>query len=142
MTSRINIQELTPNAYSALFRLETYVGYMALSPQSKGLIKIRASTLNNCQYCLSMHIPAALEAGLSQKKINAISKWEQSSLFDEQERAILALTDAITLISHQGVSDSIYQTALNQLGQEHLSDCIMQITTINAWNRIAVSTAL
>ena len=142
MTSRINIQELTPNAYRALFRLETYVGDMALSPQSKGLIKIRASTLNNCQYCLTMHIPAALEAGLSQKKINAISKWEQSNLFDEQERAILALTDAITLISHQGVSDSIYQTALNQLGQEHLSDCIMQITTINAWNRIAVSTAL
>jgi len=142
MTSRIDIQKLSPDAYKAMFGLENYLNQSSLSQESKGLIKIRASILNDCQYCLHMHIPSALSAGLSQKKIDALNEWQSSRLFDEQERAILALTDEITHISKQGVSDSVYRLALSQLGEEHLAQCIMQITTINAWNRIAVSTAL
>ena len=74
MTSRIDIQKLSPDAYKAMFGLENYLNQSSLSQESKGLIKIRASILNDCQYCLHMHIPAALSAGLSQKKIDALNE--------------------------------------------------------------------
>lgn len=140
MEKRINIQQLEPNAYQAMFGLEKYLGGIALSKTLKELIKIRASQINSCAYCIQMHTEAALKNGETAQRIFALSAWRESPLFDDQERAVLALTEEVTLIANKGLSTETYNAALAALGDSVLAQAIMQIATINAWNRIAVAT--
>lgn len=140
MEKRINIQQLEPNAYQAMFGLEKYLGGIALSKTLKELIKIRASQINSCAYCIQMHTEAALKNGEAAQRIFALSAWRESPLFDDQERAVLALTEEVTLIANKGLSTETYNAALAALGESVLAQAIMQIATINAWNRIAVAT--
>ena len=140
METRININELEPNAYKAMFGLEKYLDSVDLSPTLKQLIKIRASQINGCAYCIQMHTEQAREQGESEQRIYALSAWKDSPLFTDQERAVLALTDEVTLISDRGLSKKTYDVAVELLGEKVLAQCIIQIATINAWNRIAVST--
>ena len=140
MDQRINIQELEPDAYKAMFGLEKYLGSTDLSPQFKDLVKIRASQINGCAYCIQMHTAEARKRGETEEKIFALSAWRESPQFSDQEKAVLALTDEITLISNQGLPSETYEAALKALGEHGLAQCIMQIVVINAWNRMAVST--
>lgn len=142
MAKRINIQELEPKAYEPMFGLEKYLSVIELDSQLKELIKIRASQINGCAFCIQMHAEQARKGGETEQRIYAISAWWESPLFTEKERAVLALTDEVTLISEQGLSDETYETALDLLGEQQLAQCIMQIITINAWNRIALSTKM
>lgn len=142
MATRINIQELEPKAYEPMFGLEKYLGKIELESSLKELIKIRASQLNGCAFCIQMHAEQARKEGETELRIYAISAWWESPLFTDKERAVLALTDEVTLISEQGLSDETYETALEVLGGNQLAQCIMQIVTINAWNRIALSTKM
>jgi AhpD family alkylhydroperoxidase len=123
-----------------MFGLETYIQGVSLKPKLKELIKIRASQLNGCAYCIQMHTTQAREQGESEQRIYALSAWSESPLFSAEERAVLALTDEITQISAQGLSQETYDLGLNILGEHGLAQSIVQIVTINAWNRIAVST--
>jgi len=142
MTNRINIQELESSAYQAMFGLEGYLAQTELEPSLRELIKVRASQLNGCAYCIQMHTEQARKIGESEQRLYAVPVWKESPLFSERERATLALTDAMTFISEKGVSDDVYETAKAALGENGLAQCIMQIVTINAWNRIAVSTQM
>ena len=140
MKKRIDINQLEPNACNAMFGLEKYLGSTGLNATLKELIKIRASQINGCAYCIQMHTEEALKQGETEQRIFALSAWKESPLFSETERAVLALTEEVTLISVSGLSSEIYDAALSVLGEKTLAQAIMQIVTINAWNRMSVAT--
>jgi AhpD family alkylhydroperoxidase len=140
MYKRINIKELEPNAYKAMSGLEQYIRSSKLPPLLREMIKIRASQINGCAYCIDMHTQEALKLGEKQRRIFALSAWKESPLFTEEERAVLQLTEEVTLISKDALSDETYSKVLKFYGENELAQIIMQVIIINMWNRMAVST--
>lgn len=141
MSKRINMNEVEPAGYQAILSLEKYINGTRLTLRHKDLIKIRASQINGCAYCLDMHTSDARKAGETERRIYNISNWRNTPFFDEQERAILALTEEVTLITNQ-VSDETYNKAASVLEASYLAQVLMAIITINAWNRIGITTKL
>lgn len=141
MSNRIKINQAEPAGYKAMLALEHYIESTQLTTRHKDLIKIRASQINGCAFCIDMHTLDARKAGESEQRIYALNAWRDTPFFDEQERAILALTEEVTLISNK-VSDETYNRAAALFDGAYLSQIIMAIITINAWNRIGISTAL
>ena len=137
---RKSIKDLEPDAYKAMLGLEQYIRNSQIPPMLCELIKIRASQINGCAYCIDMHTQEALKIGETQRRIFALSAWKESPLFTEEERAVLQLTEEVTLISEDGVSDETYNKVLKFYGENALAQIIMQVIIINSWNRIAVST--
>lgn len=133
------IKDIEPNAYKAMLGMEQYIKNSQLPALLREMIKIRASQINRCAYCIDMHTQEALKIGESQRKIFALSAWQESPLFTAEERAVLQLTEEITLISEDGVSDETYDKVLKLYGENALAQIIMQVIIINSWNRIAVS---
>ena len=142
MQSRINISQLEPKSFKAMIGLETYLAEVDLTPKLRQLIKIRASIVNNCAYCIEMHTLESKKLGESEQRLYALAAWQESPLFSDKERALLKLTDEVTLISGQGLTDASYEACLAVVGEQVVAQCIMQIVTINAWNRIAVATKM
>ncbi len=142
MQTRINISQFEPQSFKAMMGLEIYLKETDVDPKLRQLIKIRASILNNCAYCIQMHTKESKKLGESEQRLYALSAWKESPLFSEKEQAVLELTDEVTLITLQGVSEATYIACLEQLGEKALAQCIMQIVTINMWNRIAVATKM
>lgn len=140
MSDRINILKNEPEAYKAMKTLENYIATSKVTPIQKELIKIRASQINGCAYCINMHARDARKIGETEQRIYLLNAWRETSLFTEEEKAILALTEEVTLIA-KGVSDDTYQQAAKLFDEHYLAQIIMIIVTINAWNRIAVSTS-
>jgi len=140
MQYRINISTLAPQAYKAMFALEGYLAQVSLSKTLKELIKIRASQINNCAYCIDMHTKDALKGGETNQRIFLLSAWKEAKkFFSAEEQTVLEMTEEITLISRQGLSDATYQKALEHFTEIQIAEIIMAVVTINAWNRIAVS---
>jgi AhpD family alkylhydroperoxidase len=142
MTKRISIKEIEPAAYKAMYELENYTKTSEIPVKLRQLIKIRASQVNGCAYCVDMHTEHAVAEGESARRIFALPVWKESHLFTEEERAVLQLTEEITLISVQGVKEDTYKDIINFYGEKLLAQIIMQIIVINSWNRIAVSTKM
>src|SRR5690606_14815014 len=111
MENRIDIQKLEPNAYKPLFGLENYVQNSHLSKTHLALIYIRASQINGCAFCINMHTADALKQGETAQRIFLLNAWKETELFTEEERIILAITEEITLIHYNGLSDKVYQQA-------------------------------
>ncbi len=142
MSKRINIFQLEPEVYKSIMVLENYVVNSGISKTHLELIKIRASQINGCAYCLDMHTRDARKDGETEQRIYVLNAWRDTSFFTEEEKAILALTEEITLISHAGVSDQTYQQAASVLDEHYLAKVITAISVINIWNRISISTRL
>ena len=142
MSKRINILQLEPDAYKAIMGLENYLTNSGIKKTHWELIKIRASQINGCAYCLDMHSREARNHGETEQRIYVLNAWRDTSFFTEEEKAILALTEEVTQISHGGVSDQTYQQAASVLDEHYLAKVIMAITVINAWNRISISTRM
>ncbi|MBV6880686.1 carboxymuconolactone decarboxylase family protein [Epilithonimonas ginsengisoli] len=143
MDKRININTTEPHAYKAMLGLEAYLANTEISKTLKELIKIRASQINNCAYCLAMHTKDAIKYGESAERLFILSAWhEAESHFTEEERVALKMTEEVTQISQHGLSDETYQKALKFFSEKQVAEIIMAIVTINAWNRIAISTQL
>lgn len=142
MEKRINIQQLQPEAYQGMYVLGEYIQTTQLTNSHKNLIKIRASQINGCAFCISMHTKEARATGESEQRIYLLNAWRETSLYTEEERALLALTEEITLIHQKGVTNETYQQAEKLFGKEYLAQLIMAIVTYNAWNRIATSTQM
>jgi AhpD family alkylhydroperoxidase len=138
MSNRVVIKDVDPAAYKAMLSLEKYLGDTELDPIHKELIKLRASQINGCAYCLNMHSKDARKLGETEQRLYVLSAWKDTTLFTEEEQAILALTEEVTLIQGR-VSDKVYNRALELLGEKYLAQVIMAIVTINAWNRISIS---
>ena len=143
MDKRINIHTTEPQAYKAMFALEAYLAQAEISKTLKELIKIRASQINNCAYCLAMHTKDAIKYGESAERLFILSAWHEAEIhFTEEERVALKMTEEITQISQHGLSDDTFQKALKVFSEKQIAEIIIAIVTINAWNRIAVSTQL
>lgn len=140
MNNRINIPQIQPEAYKALSGLDKYLSTTQLKPLEKELIKIRASQINGCAYCINMHTKDARKYGETEQRIYLLSAWRETDLFTEEEKIILAMTEEITLISQKGLTEETYQKALEVFEESYIAQIIMAIITINAWNRIGVST--
>lgn len=142
MTPRLNIQNIQPEAFKAMYALEKYMAGTQLTNTHKELIKIRTSQINGCAFCLDMHTKDALKYGETPQRIFVLPAWRETTLFTPEERAILALAEEVALISNGGVSDATYKNAVDVLGETYVAQAIMATVTINAWNRIAISTQL
>lgn len=141
MEKRININATEPQAYKAMFALEGYLAKAEISKTLKELIKIRASQINNCAYCIDMHTKDALKNGDTSQRLFLVSAWrEATKFFTEEEQTVLKMTEEITLIHQNGLSEETYRKASGIFSENQIAQIIMAIVTINAWNRIAVST--
>ena len=141
MNNRMNFKKTEPTAYKALLTLEDYMETTSLAPSHKELIRIRASQLNGCAYCIHMHTRDARSLGESEHRLYSLSAWKETPFFSEEERAILLLTEEITLIA-KGVSEETYRKATSILGEQKTAQVIMAAIIINAWNRVGVSTQM
>jgi len=141
MENRINIQKVAPAAYQAMFGLEKYLSTSNVDPILLELIKMRASQINGCAFCLNMHSADARKIGETEQRLYLLNAWRETTLFTREEEAVLALTEEVTLISNH-VSDKTYQKAADLFDKNTLAQIIMTIITINAWNRIAITTKL
>ena len=139
MKSRLNIQKLEPKAYEAMYGLENYLANSELDKLHLELIKIKASQINGCAFCINMHTKDAMKLGETNQRIFLLNAWRETTLFTEEERVILAMTEEITNISQHGLSEETYQKALTLFSENYIAIIIIAITTINAWNRIAIS---
>ncbi|WP_445457513.1 carboxymuconolactone decarboxylase family protein [Flavobacterium sp. HNIBRBA15423] len=140
MESRIQLDLVEPNSYKAMFALEKYLQQSDLKKTHKELIKIRASQINGCAFCIDMHTKEAIENGETPQRIFLLNAWRETNLFTKEERTLLEITEEITLIHKKGLTTETYEKALTVFDQNYLSQIIMAIITINAWNRIAIST--
>ena len=139
MKSRLNIQKLEPKAYEAMYGLENYLANSELDKLHLELIKIKASQINGCAFCINMHTKDAMKLGETNQRIFLLNAWRETTLFTEEERVILAMTEEITNISQHGLSEETYQKALTLFSENYIAIIVIAITTINAWNRIAIS---
>lgn len=141
MSARFNWTTLHPAAYKAGIGLETAIQNSFLSPVQKELIKIRASQINGCAYCLDMHTKDALKYGETPQRIFILSAWRDAKeLFTEEEQVILMIIEEITLIHQNGLTDETYEKALVFFDETQIFQVIMAVVAINMWNRIAKST--
>ena len=139
-TPRLEMAKLAPEVYRAMVRLETAV-QAGIDPTLHELVKIRASQLNHCAFCLDMHSKDALAAGESVERIIQLSAWEESQHFySAREVAALELTEAITVLTDGFVPDEVYERAADHFNPTELAHLIAAITAINAWNRFGVTT--
>ncbi|OJX55708.1 MULTISPECIES: carboxymuconolactone decarboxylase family protein [Flavobacterium] len=141
METRVNILKTAPEAYKAMMGLEKFLASTSLTPIHKELIKIRASQINGCAYCINMHTRDARKMGETEQRIYLLNAWRETQLYTEEEQAILAMTEEITLIQNH-LSKATYDNARRLFDEEYIAAIIMMITTINAWNRIAISTEM
>lgn len=141
MEKRIKMNSLAPDGYKVMLAFEKYLNGTSLSEVHKNLIRIRASQINGCSYCVDMHSQEAREAGESERRMYNLSTWRETPFFSDDERAILALTEEVTLIT-QRLSDQTYLNAVSLLGEKYVAETIFAIIAINGWNRIGVATNL
>jgi AhpD family alkylhydroperoxidase len=139
MTQRMKVFQIAPDGYRAVQGLEKYTR-SRLDHTVLELIKVRASILNGCAFCLDMHTTDALKAGETTRRLFAVGAWHEAPFFDKRERAALALTDEVTKIGEHGVSDEVWEEVRSVWSEEETADLLLAIATINVWNRIAVAT--
>lgn len=140
MEKRVNIYEVEPEAYKAIYALERYMATTQLSKTHKELIKIRASQINGCAFCIDMHTKDAIKNGETVQRIFLLNAWRETDLFTEEEKLILAITEEVTLIHDQGLTSETYKKAAQVFDEKYIAQILMAVATINVWNRIAVST--
>lgn len=136
---RINFKRLVPAAYRAMLALESYVHQSGLEESLLELVKMRASQINGCAYCLDMHSKDARAAGETEQRLYVLPAWREAPFYSEKERAALAWTEAVTLVSETHVPDDVYELARKQFSDEELVNLTMAIVAINGWNRLEVS---
>ena len=141
MKPRIVIPKVAPEAYQAMLGLEKYIATTSIPPVLKELIKIRASQVNGCAYCINMHTADARKLGVTEQRIYLLSAWREADVYTDEEKAVLALTEEVTLISNH-VSEETYENAAKYYDEKSLAEIIMMIITINAWNRIGIATGM
>ena len=141
MEQRVNINTVAPKMYKGMLGLEATFATAEISKTLKELIKIRASQINGCAFCLNMHTKDALKNGETNQRIFLLNAWHEArEFFTDEEQVALAMTEEITRISEHGLSDETYHKAIELFGEHQVAEIIMAIVTINAWNRIAIST--
>src|SRR5882757_896738 len=139
MSNRTKMDVAEPNGYKALLTLEAYIGRTSLTTKHKDLIKIRASQINGCAFCIDMHTKDARKAGETEQRIYALNAWRETPFFSERERAALEWTEHVTRIADSHAPDDVYQRVSTQFDEAELVALTMGINVINSWNRLSIS---
>lgn len=141
MQKRMNFFKTEPEGYNAMLAISKYLEGTELTNIHKELIKVRASLINGCAFCLDMHTKDARKYGETEQRLYTVSAWRDTNFFTKEEQAILALTEEVTLISNH-ISDETYNNAVEVLGKKYTAQVIMTVIIINGWNRIAITTGM
>lgn len=138
MEKRFDLQDVAPDAVKAVLGLEGYARHN-VDEGLLNLVKLRASMLNGCIYCIDMHSRDALAAGEEARRLFAVAAWPEAPFFSKEERAALALTDAMTRIGDAGVSDEIWADVSAAFSEEEIAGLLIAISAINVWNRLGIT---
>ena len=139
MQPRIDYTKHAPEALRAMLELEKYIAGSGLDPALIHLLKMRASQINGCAYCIDMHSIDARALGETEQRLYALDAWRETPFFTDRERAALEWTEAITLVSETHVPDAAYEEMKKYFSEKEIVDLTIVATTINMWNRIAIS---
>ena len=139
VSSRIDFRKTAPDGYKAMLGLSAYTRQFGLEPALMELVKIRASQINGCAYCLDMHTKDARALGEAEQRLYTLSAWRETSFYTERERAALTWTEALTNVAETHVPDEIYEAVRRHFTDKELVDLAWVIVTINGWNRMAVA---
>ncbi|MBW7888606.1 MAG: carboxymuconolactone decarboxylase family protein [Bacteroidetes bacterium] len=139
MKPRLQYEQAAPNAAKGLAEIEHYVRNSGLEHSLYELVKMRASQINGCAFCLDMHSIDARRAGETEQRLYTLPAWRETPFFSERERAALEWTEAMTDISRQHISDELYEKMLKHFSEKELVDLSMTIIAINGWNRLAIA---
>ncbi|MBA2939845.1 carboxymuconolactone decarboxylase family protein [Paenibacillus sp. CGMCC 1.16610] len=142
MEIRLDYMKVRPESLQTLLKLEGYVQKSGLEHKLWELIKIRASQINGCAFCIDMHTKDAVAAGETEQRLYLLNAWREAPFYTESERAALALTEAVTRISDAGVPKELYEQVRKHFDEKQFVDLIMAINGINCWNRMAISTGM
>jgi AhpD family alkylhydroperoxidase len=140
MQPRLDAQKASPSAYHAMLLLESFIRKSSkLEPLLLELVKMRASQINGCAYCLDMHSKDARAAGETEQRLYTLNAWRETPFFTDRERAALAWTEALTLVAQDHVPDAVFEEARKHFSDEELVNLSLAIVTINGWNRLAIA---
>lgn len=140
MQPRIDYRKYAQEPLQQLLAIEKYIAENGLEPKLIHLIKMRASQINGCAYCLDMHSIDARIAGESEQRLYTLEAWRETPFFSERERAALAWTEAVTLISQTHAPDDVYADLQKHFSEKEIVDLTLVAAMINLWNRVAIST--
>ena len=141
MTQRIDFTKVAPNAVKAMMGLQQYVNQSGLEHSLLELVKMRASQLNGCAYCLDMHSKDARARGETEQRLYLLDAWREAPFYTERERAALAWTEVVTLVAEGPIEDEDYDDVREQFDEKALVDLTLAIVAINGWNRLSVAFA-
>jgi len=136
---RFDVAKVAPGVYSALLGLEKYLHQCGLEERLLHLVKLRASQVNGCAYCIDMHWKDLRALGETEQRLYGLDAWEESPYYSDRERAAMAWTEAVTLVASGHVPEAVYQQARPHFTDKELADLTAAVATINAWNRMAIA---
>lgn len=139
MEARLNYAKAAPKGYRAILPLDNYVEQCGLEPLLLELVKMRASQLNGCAYCLDMHSKDARAQGESEQRLYGLSAWREAPYYTERERAALWWTEEVTLVHQNHVSDAVYNEVRQYFSEEEVVNLTLAVVIINTWNRLAIT---
>jgi AhpD family alkylhydroperoxidase len=139
MQPRIDYRKYAQQPLQSMFALEKYIAESGLDPKLVHLVKMRASQINGCAYCLDMHSIDARVAGETEQRLYTLDAWRETPFFNNRERAALAWTEALTLISETHAPDAVFEELKQHFSEKEIVDLTLGIGTINLWNRLAIS---
>ena len=140
--TRFDYGKSAPGVYDAMDALDKYLQGCGLEPTLMFLVQLRASQINGCAYCLDMHWKDLRAAGEDEQRLYSLDAWRECPYYTERERAALAWTEAVTLVSNGHVADAVYQEARGHFNEKQLADLTLVAATINAWNRLSIAARL
>lgn len=139
MSTRIDYAKVAPAASRAMYGLERYVHGCGLEAPLLELVKMRASQINGCAFCLDMHSKDARAGGETEQRLYLLNAWRETTFFTDRERAALAWTESLTLVSENHVPDDVYNEARQHFSEEELVNLSLAVVAINGWNRLAIA---
>ena len=139
MQARIQYQGVAPGAIKAMMALETYVRHSGLEHSLLELVKVRASQINGCAYCIDMHWKDARAAGETEQRLYGLNAWHESPYYSERERAALEWTETVTLVAETHVPDDVFERVRAHFADDELVNLTAAVVAINSWNRLAIA---
>lgn len=139
MQPRFDVQAVDPAAYKGMAQLERYLHDTSLEPKLIHIVKLHASIINHCAYCIDMHWKDLRALGETEQRLYGLPAWRESPYYSDRERAAFVWTEALTLLANDFVSDEAYATVQSQFSEKEIVELTTAIVTINAWNRFAIS---
>ncbi|CAG4890399.1 carboxymuconolactone decarboxylase family protein [Paraburkholderia gardini] len=139
MTSRLDFYSANPNAIKAVLALEERIGKSGLEKSLAELVRLRASQINGCAFCVDMHVTDARKGGETERRLATVVVWRETPFFTDRERAALEWTEALTLVSHDHVPDAVWEAVRPHFSDEEIVDLTLLVNAINTWNRFAIA---